>query len=375
MATYFWVGGTGTWDGSSTSNWSATSGGAGGSGPPNASDTVNFDSNSGVGVCTTVVGAVADRLTMNVASLELSLGANLALTTLLTLTLGTVKINGYIFSFRFFSSTNTNTRVIDFGGGSISLSGSGASIWSLNNGTNFSYVGTPVVNLTYSGGTGTRAVSSFTSSEATALTFNVVAGTDTVRIDGRARTVDLTGFSGTYNGASDLSLYENFTVSSGTTVASGAGTLTFSGSPKTRLVTSNGKTFDFNLSVNTTGSTIKFLDALTQGSTKAFTFTAGTVQFKDGVTSTVGVFTTPGTTQKSMESTFAGSQATLSKASGIVNVTYLTIKDINATGGATWNSFTTNNNIDGGNNSGWDFNILQLGRYIFTRRKNKRILP
>jgi len=374
MATYFWVGGTGTWDGSSTTNWSATSGGAGGSGPPNASDTVNFDSNSGVGVCTTVVGAVADRLTINAASLELSLSANLSLTTLFTLTLGTVKLNSYVFSFRFFSSTNTNTRVIDFGTGSINLTGTGATIWSLNNGTNFSYLGTPTVNLTYSGAVGTRTVSSYTSSEATALTFNVVAGTDTVRIDGRARTVNLTGFSGTYNGASDFVLYENFTVSSGTTITGGAGAITFSGSPKTRLVTSNGKTLDFNLSVNTTGSTIKFLDALTQGSTRAFTFTAGTVQFKDGVTSTVGVFATSGTTQKFLESTIAGSQATLSQASGTVAASYLTIQDINATGGATWQAFTTNNNLDAGNNLGWDFSS-QIGRYIYTRRKNKRILP
>jgi hypothetical protein len=30
--------------------------------------------------------------------------------------------------------------------------------------------------------------------------------------------------------------------------------------------------------------------------------------------------------------------------------------------------------VDAGNNSGWDFSS-QLGKYIYTRRKNTRILP
>ena len=30
MATYYWVGGSGTWDGSSTTHWATSSGGAGG---------------------------------------------------------------------------------------------------------------------------------------------------------------------------------------------------------------------------------------------------------------------------------------------------------------------------------------------------------
>jgi len=64
----------------------------------------------------------------------------------------------------------------------------------------------------------------------------------------------------------------------------------------------------------------------------------------------------------------------LSQASGTINTTYLTVQDINATGGATWNAYTTSNNVDAGNNSGWDFST-QLGKYIYTIRKNKRILP
>ncbi len=52
----------------------------------------------------------------------------------------------------------------------------------------------------------------------------------------------------------------------------------------------------------------------------------------------------------SISSTFAGTQATLSKATGTVNSTYLILQDIEATGGATFNATET---IDNGNNTGW----------------------
>jgi hypothetical protein len=57
MPNRYWVGGTGTWDTSSTANWSATSGGAGGASAPTISDDVYLDSNSGVGVITTTTTA------------------------------------------------------------------------------------------------------------------------------------------------------------------------------------------------------------------------------------------------------------------------------------------------------------------------------
>ena len=43
MATYYWVGGAGNWTPSVTTNWSATSGGAGGAGYPTTADDVIFD--------------------------------------------------------------------------------------------------------------------------------------------------------------------------------------------------------------------------------------------------------------------------------------------------------------------------------------------
>jgi len=62
-------------------------------------------------------------------------------------------------------------------------------------------------------------------------------------------------------------------------------------------------------------------------------------------------------TDISIASTTAGTQATLSKASGTVTASYATIKDNIATGGATWLAPTTApyNNVNGGNNTGWSF--------------------
>jgi len=43
MADRYWVGGTGTWDTTSTTNWSITSGGGGGASVPTVADNVIFD--------------------------------------------------------------------------------------------------------------------------------------------------------------------------------------------------------------------------------------------------------------------------------------------------------------------------------------------
>ena len=46
---------------------------------------------------------------------------------------------------------------------------------------------------------------------------------------------------------------------------------------------------------------------------------------------------------------------TLSKSSGTVDVSFCSISDSIATGGASWKASTTTGNVDGGNNTGWSF--------------------
>lgn len=59
MATLYWVGGSGTWDGSTTTNWAASSGGAGGAGVPTLSDNAVFDSASNATDYTVTLGSGA----------------------------------------------------------------------------------------------------------------------------------------------------------------------------------------------------------------------------------------------------------------------------------------------------------------------------
>lgn len=67
MANRYWVGGSGTWDTTSTTHWSATSGGSGGASVPTTADAVIFDYNSFSGSATV---ALQDGATLNCASLS-----------------------------------------------------------------------------------------------------------------------------------------------------------------------------------------------------------------------------------------------------------------------------------------------------------------
>lgn len=82
-----------------------------------------------------------------------------------------------------------------------------------------------------------------------------------------------------------------------------------------------------------------------------------TITLTSGTTQTVANFTLSGTSGNlvTLNSSTAGSPATLSKSSGTVSVSYLSIQDNTATGGATWLASTTYGNVDAGGNSGWNF--------------------
>lgn len=358
MATYFWVGGSGTWDGSNAANWSLTSGGLPGISAPNNTDTVNFNSLSGAGICTTAAGSACAIAIFNSSTLGLTLGDNHTMSGTFTLTLGALDLNSNTLTCNVFSSTNSNVRSIAFGTGDITVTGNSTTVWSMSNSTNFTYTGTPTVNLSYAGSIGTRTVATgiTAGSEAIAVSINVLGGTDIVNFANgcRIKNLDFTGYSGTGTlGTGTFSIFGGLKISPGMTVTSV--TTTFAGTSGAQQITTAGKTFDFSLVFNGIGGTFAFQDALTQGSTRNFTITNGTVKLKNGATTTVGSFITSGANQKFLESTVAGSQATLSQASGTVNASNLTIKDINATGGATWNSLWSNNNVDAGNNTGWVF--------------------
>lgn len=88
---------------------------------------------------------------------------------------------------------------------------------------------------------------------------------------------------------------------------------------------------------------------------------AHTITFPASTTTTVGDFTVAGSLGNvvTINSSSAGSAATLSKSSGIVDVNYLSIRDSTATGGATWYAGANSTNVS--NNTGWLFSNAPSG--------------
>lgn len=83
MANRYWVGGAGTWDASSTTHWSTSSGGASGASVPSSGDAVIFDDNSGAAGTTVTLSG-----TLNCNTFSINRTATITLT-------GSGSINGY----------------------------------------------------------------------------------------------------------------------------------------------------------------------------------------------------------------------------------------------------------------------------------------
>jgi hypothetical protein len=207
MADRYWVGGTGTWNTSSTTNWSASTGGASGASVPTAADNVFFDqagtytvtctgaltclditvsagtvtfangtsptfaisgsmsllagtvwsSTGGITFSSTATGrtittngvALNSLITFNGVGGGWTLGSALTngagFTTVLTN--GTLNLSSYTLSTGAFTSTNTNIRTINFGTGQISCTGS-SNVWVTTTTTNLTITGTGTINLT-----------------------------------------------------------------------------------------------------------------------------------------------------------------------------------------------------------------------------------
>jgi len=432
MADRYWVGGTGTWNTTSTTNWSASSGGASGASVPTASDSVIFDQSStytvtltgaltcldftvsagtvtfsstgtlaisgllslvaatvwnATGTITFAATSGTNTITTNGVSISASITFNgvngtfqlasaltLGSTRTCTLTNGTLDLNNFTLTTGQFSSTNSNTRVLAFGTGKIVLTGTGATVWNNATGTGFTYTGTSRIEALGPSTTGTRTFTPSTvstSTEAIALNFYINGGSDTVTFSATSRRVnilDFTGFTGTFTNSSPT-VHGNYILVSGMTVGSGTEITTFA-TTTSQNITTAGQTLDFPVTFNGVGGIFQLQDALTLGSTRALTMINGTLKLKAGVTSTVGSFVTSGTNAKYLLSTTFGSQATISDASGTNTVEYLTVQDSNATGGAIFDALAITN-VDAGNNTGWLFSTTpSIGNEITMRLRS-----
>ncbi len=191
-----------------------------------------------------------------------------------TLINGTFDANGHNFTTGIFSSNNSNIRTITMGGGTWTLTGNNATVWSLLTTTNLTFNRGNAIIVNYSGSTGTRTFAGFLS-EASAPSFSITAGTDTVDFNASTLNLDFTGFAGTWSNDA-MTIYGNLTVSSGMTLGSGANIVTFGATSGTKTITSNGKTFDFFVRFDGVGGTFQLADDLTVGSSRTVTLINGT---------------------------------------------------------------------------------------------------
>jgi hypothetical protein len=234
------------------------------------------------------------------------------------------------------------------------------------------------------------------------ITFNGVGGTwqlqDALAL-GTLRALTLT--NGTFNA-------NNFNVTSGT-FALGVGTKTLTLGSGTWTVLGSGANA-WNANTNVTGLTVSPSTAtISMNSASAKTFSGGalmwptlnqggagvltiaqsntfanitdtvqpaTIRFTSGTTQTVSAFSVSGTSGNliTLDTTTAGSRATLVDTNGINAVSFVSIKDIAATGSATWSALLTDGNVDAGNNTGWLFIPPVSNKYMYNRRKSKRVI-
>jgi hypothetical protein len=124
-----------------------------------------------------------------------------------------------------------------------------------------------------------------------------------------------------------------------------------------------GKTFN-NVSFTNAGAGTRIITGSNTFNSFSVSGTTPTIRFTSGTTNTFTTFSVNGTpgVLKIIDSSSAGSQATLSKASGTVTSDYVSIKDSAATGGATWNATNATN---AGNNTGWIFSSTATGNFFF----------
>lgn len=242
-------------------------------------------------------------ITIDSPSGTLQLAENTTCSATVTLTRGTLDLNNNVLTANAFSSSNSNTRVIAFGTGNITLTGNAATIWTTATSTNFSYTGTPTVNCTYSGSTGTRTINSGSGlTEANAISFNISAGSDTVTSGAGSylfKNLNFTGFSGTLSNLT-RGIFGNLTLSSGMTLAAGANATTFLATSGTQLITTNSNTtIDFPITQDGVGGTVHLQDNLTIGPTRTYTLTNGSLDLNDKTLS-CGLFNSNNTNTRTL---------------------------------------------------------------------------
>lgn len=362
MAARYWVGGSATWNATAGSKWALTSGGAGGEAVPTSSDDVFFDGNSGASVVT--MGTDGNCLSLTCTGFT-----------------GTIRDNGSGFLINAY--------------GNVTI-GSGMT-WSFTGGAGLIMQASGTLTTNGVTMTGALQIDSGTLTLGDAAAF-----TGVVNVFG---TLDTAGFAfSTTNTATGIDVYGTLdmgastvttpkvTVQSGGTLDFGSGTLTVSGtgtcvsvnasgtitagtgtlkitnsSSSSKTLSLQGKTYyTLWIATGSTGFTTIQGSNTFNGDLK-ITTTTGDVRFTAGTTQTVvGNLDWNGSAGNDIlvRSSSNGSAWNISKSSGTVTVTFCSIRDSAAAGGAT---FIAENSTNVSGNTGWIFKavgLLGFGRLL-----------
>lgn len=279
-----------------------------------------------------------------------------------------------------FALTVYNARDLNLAGFTGSFANATRSIYgSLTLGAGMTFTAGALVT-TFAATSGTKTITSNGITMDCPVTFNGAGGTwqlgDALAV-GSSRAVTLT--NGTFNA-------NNKNVSLGTFILVGGTKALTMGSGTWTVAGSGSRAFD--LATNAAGLTLSAASAvisMTSGSAKTFAGNGGTfgtldqngagaltvtgsntfadirastkgttITLTSGTTQTVSAFSLAGTAGNlvTLNSSSVGVPATLSKSSGAVNATYLSIKDSAAIGGAVW---TARYSVNVSDNTGWVF--------------------
>jgi hypothetical protein len=240
--------------------------------------------------------------------------------------------------------------------------------------------------LTFAGTSGTQLITSNGKTMDFPITFDGVGGTfqlqdamtlgSTRQVSFTNGTVDLNGYTLTSGTGRTNTGTKNITFNGGTLLLSGSGsnawiggsanftTTAGTGTGAISMTSASAKTFGgggatYNCNLNQGGAGDLTITGSNTFNDIKNSVQPATILFTAGTTQTVSDFTLSGTSGNliTIDSTTA-SQFTLSKASGTVSVSFVEVRDSIGTGGATWNAFTSNGNVDGGNNTGWIFSAV-----------------
>lgn len=222
-----------------------------------------------------------------------------------TLTSGTLDLsNGNrVLTCSTFVFVGALTRAILFGSGNINVTATTGVVLNCNNGSGFSYTGTPAFNLT-GGGAGTRTItlvqSGFT--EANSVNVYITSGSGNIATSGTGlyvRTLDFTGFSGTFSRTTGSTHFGNLIFGSGMTVTASGSFIAFSATSGIQQVATNGVVLDNPITQNGVGGAVQLQDNLTIGTTRTYTLANGSLDV-NGKILTAGIFTSSGVSTRTL---------------------------------------------------------------------------